>query len=94
MPLPPALIRALFQQVTEKGSRSTILKPLGVALSLSFSATLMAFYLHLPFLLGVLFGTFSALTMALYLFAFTYCLFKDREALQIWQSEPSQRATK
>src|SRR5947207_2144123 len=81
-PLPPSLIRALFQQMDETGSRSTILKHLGVALSMLLSATILAFYLHLPLLLGIVFTVFSGITLALYLFTHIYCLFKDRDALR------------
>ncbi len=82
MSLPPYLIRALFQQMVETGSKSTILKQLGVALSMLLSATILAFYLHLPLLLGIVFAVFTGITLALYLFTHTYCLLKNPELLR------------
>src|SRR5260370_42372657 len=79
---PPSLIRALFQPMGATGSTSTILRQLGVALSMLLSATILAFYLHLPLLLGIVFAIFTGITLALYLFTHIYCLFKDPELLR------------
>ena len=76
------LIRAFLEQATARGSRSTVLGPLGVMMPICVAATLAAHYLGAPIWLVVLFSTFSALTMVLYLFAYLYCLFKDRDALR------------
>lgn len=66
----------------ETGSRSTILKPLGVALSMLLSATILAFYLRLPLMVGIVFGVFTGITLTLYLFTHMYCLFKNPEWLR------------
>jgi hypothetical protein len=68
--------------MVETGSRSTILKPLGVALSMLLSATILAFYLKLPSILGVVFSAFTGITLTLYLVTYVYCLINDRESLR------------
>lgn len=79
---PFRVIQAFLHQATEQGSRSTVLKPLGWMMSLLLAATISAFYFQAPLWVGVLFAVFSGITMALYLFTYLYCLFKDRDALR------------
>src|SRR5688572_15941049 len=80
--VPMRLIRAFLEQASEQGSRSTVLKPLGWMMALLVSAVLAAFYLNSPFWVGMLFAVFTVITMALYLFAYLYCMFRDRDALR------------
>jgi hypothetical protein len=46
------------------------------------SATLSTAHFSLPESLTYLFAIFSCITMALYLIAYLYCLFNDRDALR------------
>jgi len=46
------------------------------------SATLGAFQFNTPSWLGLMFAVFACLTMLLYLVAYTYCLFTDKDALR------------
>ncbi|WP_286816930.1 hypothetical protein [Marinobacter sp. UBA3607] len=76
------LIRAFLQQASASGSKSTVLKPLGWMMLICVSATLSSAHFSLPVALTYLFAAFSCITMALYLVAYLYCLFKDRDALR------------
>jgi len=77
-----SLIQAFLEQATAKGTKATILKPLGWMMLILISATLSAFYLNSPKWVGVLFSVFTCVTMVLYLLTYIYCLFKDRDALR------------
>ncbi len=76
------LIRAFLEQASAKGSKSTILKPLGWMMGICISATLTSAHFKLPEWVVYLFAGFSCITMVLYLTAYLYCLFKDRDALR------------
>lgn len=76
------LIRAFLEQATAKGSKSTILKPLGWMMGICISATLTSAHFKLHEWVIYLFAGFSCVTMALYLVAYLYCLFNDRDALR------------
>lgn len=82
MPIPPYLIRALFQQMVESGSRSTILKALSVPLSTLLAATILSFYLKLPDWLGAAFACSTGITLALYLVIYILAFRKDPELLR------------
>jgi hypothetical protein len=82
MPPSLALIKAFFQQATVQGARSTVLRPLAYLLSICAASVLGAVYLQAPFWLVVLLAVFTGLTILLYMGAFVYCLFKDRDALR------------
>lgn len=75
-------MRDLLAQASSKGSKSTILKPLAWMLGICVTSTLTAAKLGLPLWISILFSTFSAITMLLYLVAYLYCLVKDRDALR------------
>lgn len=68
--------------MAETSSRSTILKPLGVALSMLLSATLLSFYLKLPLALGVALSVFTGITLTLYLVVYVLAFGKDPELLR------------
>lgn len=78
----PNLIRAFLEQASAKGSKSTVLKPLGGMMAICISASLSAVYFKSPSWLLILFSIFAGCTMSLYLIAFLYCLFNDRDALR------------
>lgn len=82
MPLPPNLIRALFQQMVETSSRSTILRPLGVVLSLLVPATILSYYFKLPQWLGASFACGAGATLVLYLIIYVLAFRKDPELLR------------
>lgn len=77
-----AIIRAFLEQATAKGTRATVLKPIGYMMGILVSATLASFYLEAPYWLGVMFAAFCGLAMLLYLSAYVYCLIHDRDALR------------
>jgi len=74
-------IQALLQQATEKGSRSTILRPLGWSLPVWIAAILGAIHEKADFWLIVLFSVFTSLTGIAYLGTYAYCLLKNKETL-------------
>ena len=76
------LIKAFLEQASAKGTKATVLKPLAWMMSILIAASLSAFYFDVPQWLGVLFSIFASLTMLLYLIAYLYCLFTDKEALR------------
>ncbi len=76
------LIKAFFEQALAKGSKSTILKPLGWMMAICISATLTSAHFSLSEWIVYLFAGFSCITMVLYLIAYLYCLAKDRDALR------------
>jgi hypothetical protein len=79
--LPFHSIQTFLQQATEKGSRSTILRPLGWSLSIWIAAILGAVYEKADFWLVVLFSAFAALTGLAYLGTYAYCLSNGKETL-------------
>ncbi len=76
------LIRAFLEQASAKGTKATVLKPLGWMMLILVSATLSSFYFKTPKWVGLMFGGFAGLTMFLYLVAYLFCLFTDRDALR------------
>lgn len=76
------LIRSFLEQASARGTRTTVLKPLGWMTAILVSATLSAFYFSTPIWIGAMYAVFACLTMTLYLFAYCYCLFRDRNALR------------
>jgi hypothetical protein len=76
------LIRAFLEQASAKGTKATVLKPLGWMMLILVSSTLSSFYIQTPNWVGFMFGGFTALTMLLYLIAYLFCLFTDKDALR------------
>jgi hypothetical protein len=75
-------IKALLEEVSGNVSRSTVLKPLGWALAVFVPATIVTAFLQLaPWLVGM-FAGLTGFTSALYLSAYVFCLFRDRDALR------------
>jgi membrane protein implicated in regulation of membrane protease activity len=81
MPPSPEVIKQFLQQASEEGSRSTVLKPLGWMMAILIAATISGFS-FCPAWVGILFAVFAGLTMALYLFAYLYFMFTDKDALR------------
>jgi hypothetical protein len=77
-----SLIRAFLEQASAQGARSNVLKPIAGILSLCMSAIVIASYLKLEFWVECMFAIFAGLAMALYLFSYAFCLFKDRDCLR------------
>jgi len=75
-------LRAFLHQATEGGSRSTALKPAGWMTGILASASIGSAYSGAPSWLTAVFGVSSALSVLLYLFAYIFLLFKDRDALR------------
>ncbi len=76
------LIKAFLGQASAKGTKATVLKPLGWMMLILVSSTLSAFRLKAPGWVGYMFGSFTGLTMLLYLVSYLYCLFTDKDALR------------
>jgi len=68
--------------MVETDSRSTILRPLSVLLSILVSGTLASYYLKLPSWLGVGFACFTGVTLVLYLTIYVLAFRKDPELLR------------
>ena len=77
-----AVIKSFLEQATAQGTRATVLKPLGWMMALLVSATLASFLNPTPSWVSVLFAVFAGLTMALYLFAYIFCLLTEKDALR------------
>ena len=79
-----AFIRALLQQASAEGSRSTALKPLGwlVGMLCAASIAMFSFSNPIPLWAGITFVALTATTVAGYLIAYFYLMLKDRDALR------------
>ena len=80
MPIP--FIWGLFQQATAQGSRSTVLRPLGWLATICAVSVVALVELKAPTWLVVIFVAGFVGTVVLYLGAYAYCLFVDRDALR------------
>ena len=76
------IIRELLEKSDASGSKSTILKPLTWLLSVLIAGLLFLFKLNAPFWAYVFFSIIISVIIALFLFAYLYCLFKDRDSLR------------
>jgi len=79
-----ASIRALLQQASAEGSRSTALKPLGwlVGMLCAASIALFSFSNPIPPWVGITFVALTTVAVAGYLIAYFYLMIKDRDALR------------
>lgn len=75
-------IRSLFEHAVTSGYRSTALYPLGWIIALFLSSTLLSFYLGAPSWVGITFGSLGVVSSLMYLAAYLYFMFKDRDALR------------
>src|SRR5260370_28984511 len=76
------LVTDLLQQATAQGSRSTVLRPLGWLLTISGAIAIASIEFKADTWVLIIFVTICALTAALYLGAYIYCLIVDRDALR------------
>ena len=75
-------LRDMLHQATEDGSRSTALKPVGWMTGVLTSSSIGSAYFGAPSWLTMVFAVSSALSVALYVFAYLYLLFNDRDSLR------------
>jgi len=80
--IPTEQIAAFLEQASAQGSRSTVLRPLGWLLSICAAGLLGAVSLKAPLWVAILFATGTGLSIALYLAAYCFCPYKDRDALR------------
>ncbi|MGO9145539.1 MAG: hypothetical protein ACLQDF_04150 [Desulfomonilia bacterium] len=71
-----------MEQASAKGSRSTILRPIGWMMPICVASTLSSIYLNSPIWLICMFAIFCGLTMVLYLGSYIFCLLTDKDALR------------
>ena|ERR1035438_41954 len=76
------LIRSLFQQASAQGSRSTALNPVGWVFATILSALIGSTMAKAPQWITVLLSVFAGLILFVYLFAYVYLMFRDRDALR------------
>ena len=76
------MIKALLEQASTKGTKSTVLKPLGWMMLITVGSTLSSFFYKTPEWISYIFFGFTVFTMSLYLIAYIYCLIKDRDSLR------------
>ena len=80
MPIP--FIWGLFQQATAQGSRSTVLRPLGWLASICTVGIVVLVELKAPAWIVAIFVAGFIAAVLLYLGAYAYCLFVDRDSLR------------
>lgn len=78
----PQFIKALLQQATEEGARSTALKSLGWLLAMFIPATLACFYWHFPDWIRLAASIVTGVIVIVYLGSYIFLLFMDRDALR------------
>ena len=76
------VLRSLVNNATKSEAQTTVLKPLSWIIGLLLSATLGAFYINAATWLAIVLAIFSGLAMSIYLFAYLYLMFKDRDSLR------------
>ena len=74
-------IQSLLQQANEKGSRSTILRPLAWLFSICVGAVLGAIHEKSDSGIVILFAVFAILTFLVYLGTYVYCIARHKETL-------------
>jgi len=72
----------LREQLTTSISRSDVLKPLAWLVGMLLSAIILLAYLKAPDWLLIALAVPVFLSLALYGFAYVFCLFRDRDALR------------
>ena len=77
-----SIFKSLLNQAAKSESHATVLKPLACIIGLILSTTLTAFYINAATWLIIVLAIFSGLAMSIYLIAYLYLLFKDRDSLR------------
>lgn len=75
-------IRALFQQSSTEGSRSSALRPIGWALALFLSGMLASIALHAPGYVVLVMVVLCILTFVLYAVGFVFFMVRNPDALR------------
>ncbi len=76
------LIKSFLEHASAKGTKATVLKPLGWMSLILISAILACYSTPAPAWLGIMFSIFFTIIFILYVTAYTLCLFTDRDALR------------
>lgn len=76
------IIKELLEKSDASGSKSTILKPLTWLLSVLIAGLFVLFKADAPSWMIVFFVVLISIIVLLFLFAYIYCLFRDRDALR------------
>ena len=78
----PFSFTTLLQSALAQGSRSTVLRPLGWLLAICASSAIASMEVRAPQWVVSVFMIMCIATVALYLIAYIFCLFADRDALR------------
>ena len=76
------ILKTFLDRAIAQGSRSTVLRPLVIMMSICVMALLTCIQFKAPNGLIYFFAIFSGLTMVQYLFTHIFCLFTDKDALR------------
>ncbi len=75
-------IDALLQQASHDGSRSTVLKPLSVILTVFLSAILLSFAIEAPVWLGITLTVLMIIILILFIYAYLHFMKSDPDSLR------------
>ncbi len=76
------ILRELFHSTDASGSRSTILKPVTWMISVLLSGDVLLVKIGAPEWLIFMVSGFILLVFLLFMFAYVYCLFTDKDAIR------------
>ena len=71
-----------LQEALSKGTKSTVIKPLGWLIALCLSGSIGTFYSRGPAWIGTMLGIFAAIAILAYLAFYTYFALTDPDALR------------
>jgi uncharacterized membrane protein len=75
-------IKALFEQAITTGYRSTVLNPLNWLISILTTGGICSYHFGVPIWVTTTFFGFDIMAIIIYLFAYIYLMFKDKDALR------------
>lgn len=78
----PQVLRHFFERSSAKGARSSALHSLHVAIGLDFSGMMAAIWLDAPEWAVKLLAVILVVLFLVYVFAYLFLLFRDRDALR------------
>jgi hypothetical protein len=76
------ILSAFLQQASAKGTKATVLKPLGWIIAILIAATIGSASLSSSKWILTMFAIFVGITILLYLFTYLFCLFTDKDSLR------------
>ena len=79
---PLSMFQLLFKQATALASKSTALNPLIVIIFILIAATFVSFSMECPIGVSIFLIVALGLSLALYLIAYTFFMFKNPDALR------------